>query len=85
MVPWFVILLSELRFRRQNQEAMADHPFKMPLYPLSNYIAIIFLVLIVVFMFINPETRVSVTVGAVFLLLLSGHYMLTRRRSSRAD
>ena len=85
MVPWFVILLSELRFRRQNQEAMADHPFKMPLYPLSNYIAIIFLVLIVVFMLINPETRVSVTVGAVFLLLLSGHYMLTRRRSSRAD
>lgn len=71
LVPWFVILLSELRFRRQNAHMLEEHPFKMPFYPLSNYLAIIALVIIVLFMFVNPDTRVSVSVGAVFLLLLS--------------
>lgn len=27
MVPWFVILISQLRFRRAHKEAIADHPF----------------------------------------------------------
>lgn len=49
MVPWFVILLSELRFRRANPEIIQNHPFVMPLYPMSNYLAIISLLLIVVF------------------------------------
>ena len=40
LVPWFVILLSELRFRRQNAHMLEEHPFKMPFYPLSNYLAI---------------------------------------------
>ncbi|VEA44253.1 amino acid permease [Salmonella enterica subsp. enterica] len=28
MVPWFVILISQLRFRRAHKEAIADHPFR---------------------------------------------------------
>ena len=80
LVPWFVILLSELRFRRQNQASLVDHPFKMPLYPCSNYLAIIFLLIIVLFMFINPDTRVSVSVGAVFLLGLSLLYYVKHGR-----
>src|SRR5699024_8366443 len=64
MVAWFVILLAELRFRRKNPHLMENHPFKLPLYPYSNYFALIMLVVIVVFMFINPETQISVAVGA---------------------
>lgn len=79
MVPWFVILVSELHFRQQNQEALATHPFKMPLFPWFNYFAIISLLVILVFMFINPDTRVSVTVGAIFLLLLTLSYQVRHR------
>ncbi|MCT7805981.1 MAG: amino acid permease, partial [Lactobacillus crispatus] len=50
MVAWFVILLAELRFRRKNPHLMENHPFKLPLYPYSNYFALIMLVVIVVFM-----------------------------------
>lgn len=35
MIPWFVILLAELRFRRYNKDMMAKHPFKLPLHPFS--------------------------------------------------
>lgn len=80
MVPWFVILLSELRFRRANPEIIQNHPFVMPLYPMSNYLAIISLLLIVVFMFINPDTRASVTVGFVFLMVLTINFIIKFRR-----
>lgn len=80
MVPWFVILLSELRFRRANPEIIQNHPFVMPLYPMSNYLAIFSLFLIVVFMFINPDTRASVTVGFVFLIVLTINFIIKFRR-----
>lgn len=80
MVPWFVILLSELRFRRANPEIIQNHPFVMPLYPMSNYLAIISLLLVVVFMFINSDTRASVTVGFVFLMVLTINFIIKFRR-----
>ncbi len=79
MIPWFVILLAELRFRRNNQEMMADHPFKLPLYPFSNYFAFVMLIVIVGFMFVNPDTRVSVTVGAAVLIIATLFYLVRHR------
>ena len=75
MIPWFVILLAELRFRHHNPELMQDHPFKLPLYPFSNYFAFAMLIMIVVFMFINPDTRISVIVGAGVLVLAAIVYL----------
>ncbi len=79
MVAWFVILIAELKFRKNNVHLMAEHPFKLPLYPYSNYFAFAMLLVIVVFMFINPETRISVGVGAGVLVLASLVYMLKHR------
>lgn len=75
MIPWFVILLAELRYRRNNPDIMADHPFKLPLYPLSNYFAFLMLIVIVIFMFINPDTRISVIVGAAVLIIAAIVYI----------
>ena len=80
MVAWFVILLAELRFRRKNPHLMENHPFKLPLYPYSNYFALIMLVVIVVFMFINPETQISVTVGAAVLIVAALVYVVKHRK-----
>ncbi|MCZ3394520.1 amino acid permease, partial [Enterococcus faecium] len=63
-----------------NPEIIQNHPFVMPLYPMSNYLAIISLLLIVVFMFINPDTRASVTVGFVFLMVLTINFIIKFRR-----
>ncbi|WP_304250177.1 amino acid permease [Limosilactobacillus gastricus] len=76
MIPWFVILLAEMRFRRNNPEIMATHPFKLPLYPLSNYFAFVMLALIVIFMFVNPDTRISVIVGALVLIVATIVYLI---------
>lgn len=82
MVPWIVILISELKFRRENQDLLKDHPFKLPLFPLSNYVVLAALAVIVVFMFINPDTRLSVTVGLVVLILIALSYPLTQRKKA---
>ncbi|MBD5432409.1 MAG: amino acid permease [Lactobacillus sp.] len=76
MIPWFVILLAELRFRKNNPELLKNHPFKLPLYPFSNYFAFVMLIVIVIFMFINAETRVSVIVGAAVLIVAALIYIV---------
>ena len=75
MVPWLVILLAELRFRKNSPDLIKYHPFKLPLYPLSNYLTLISMLIIIIFMFINPDTRVSVSVGAVLLIILTIVYI----------
>jgi len=67
MVPWFVILISQLRFRREHQQAMASHPFRSLLFPWANYLTMAFLVCVLIGMGINDETRMSLFVGMIFL------------------
>ena len=81
MVPWFVILISHLRFRKLHQEELVNHPFKMPGAPWTNWIALIGLVIILLFMFINPETQASIIVGVIFEVLLIVCYFAFRPRS----
>ncbi|ULT59988.1 amino acid permease [Neobacillus drentensis] len=74
MIPWFVILISQIRFRKVQGDKMDKHPFKMPFTPVSNYLTIAFLVLILIAMWFNQDTRVSLVVGIVFLALISISY-----------
>ena len=76
MVPWFVILISEIKFRKVHADKMTDHPFKMPFAPYSNYLTLIFLVFTLFFMLLNPETSISLVVGIIFLSLVSLHYFI---------
>ncbi len=85
MVPWFVILLAELKFRHNNPDVMENHPFKLPLYPLSNYFAFLMLFVIVIFMFINPDTRISVIVGAAVLVIATVVYLARHREDQSAS
>lgn len=76
MVPWFVVLISQLRFRRRHHQAMRDHPFRSVLFPWVNYITMAFLCCVLLGMALSPDTRMSLTVGGVFLLSISLIYRL---------
>ena len=72
---WFLgslFLISEIKFRKSHPEEMADHPFKMPFSPYTNYLSLLFLAIVLVFMFINPETRISFYLLAWFSWSLHG-------------
>lgn len=76
MVPWFMILISHMQFRKKHPELIENHPFKMPGAPVTNWLTIGFLVLVLIFMLINPDTRVSVIIGFVFLAIVTAAYFL---------
>lgn len=82
MVPWFVILISEIKFQKVHADKMTDHPFKMPFAPYSNYLTLIFLVFTLFFMLLNPETSISLVVGIIFLSLVSLHYFIYYRHGN---
>ncbi|MEG3133199.1 amino acid permease [Rouxiella sp. T17] len=75
MIPWFVVLVSQLRFREAHREALKSHPFKSILFPYTNYLTLAFLLCVLVGMAINPDTRISLVVGAVFIAAVSLIYL----------
>ncbi|CQR52724.1 amino acid permease [Paenibacillus riograndensis] len=76
MVPWFALAVSQFRFRAKWRSEMGAHPFKSLFFPVSNYIMVIFLSLVLVGMWFNPDTRTSLIVGAVFILVvIAGYYV----------
>ena len=66
MIPWFVILISQIRFRKVKGAEMDNHPFKMPFAPVTNYLTIAFLIMVLIGMWFNDDTRISLIVGIVF-------------------
>ncbi|MFZ4460606.1 amino acid permease, partial [Enterococcus gallinarum] len=57
--------------------------FKMPLSPYTNYVTLAFLAIVLIFMFINPETRISLIIGLVFLLYMTIHYFVREKRTGK--
>lgn len=80
MVPWIVILISQIKFRKKHPIEMLEHPFKMPLSPYTNYLSLAFLAVVLIFMFINPETRISLMIGLIFLIYMTGYYFVRERK-----
>ena len=55
----------------------SDHPFKMPFAPVTNYVTIAFLLMVLVGMWFNDETRISLIVGIIFLaIVVLSYYVL---------
>ena len=80
MVPWFVILISHLHFRRTQSGQFLHHPFRLPGSPFTNYLALFMLSLTLIFMVINPQTRLSVLVGCLFLVIMSIRFLVKQHQ-----
>ncbi|TCV98908.1 bifunctional threonine/serine APC transporter ThrP [Biostraticola tofi] len=80
MVPWFVVLISQIRFRKTHAAALTSHPFRSILFPWTNYLTMAFLICVLVGMALSPETRMSLIVGCLFLVGVSGSYRLLGAR-----
>jgi amino acid transporter, AAT family len=78
---WGMILYAHLRFRKKANHAKVH--FKMPGYPVTNWIAILFLVLVAFLLSFNPETRIALIVGPVWLLILLISYQFVRKSTEK--
>ncbi|PGZ98080.1 amino acid permease [Bacillus pseudomycoides] len=74
---WGVILVAQLRFRKGlSQEAQNKLTYKMPLYPLSSYITLAFLVLVLGVMAYSTDTRIALIVGPIWIIALVAVYYM---------
>ncbi|NPC91346.1 amino acid permease [Bacillus sp. WMMC1349] len=78
MIPCFVILISHIGFRKAKGAELDNHPFKMPFAPVTNYLTIAFLLMVLVGMWFNDDTRVSLIVGVAFMAVITASYYLFR-------
>lgn len=86
MVPWFALAISQFKFRAKWKDELSTHPFKSMFFPVSNYITIVFLLLVLIGMWFNPDTRTSLIVGAAFILLVFiGYYVFGMGKSGRLE
>ncbi|MCY1339667.1 Proline-specific permease ProY [compost metagenome] len=81
---WVMILLAQMKFRRSLTPAeQGKLQYRMWLFPLSSYLAMAFLVLVVGLMAYFPETRIALYVGPAFLALLVVLYKVFNLASAK--
>lgn len=76
ITAWITILLVQLKFRKYKISLGEEVNFKMPFYPFFSYIAIIYLLLIVISLSFLPSTRISLYVVPVWIIALLIMYKL---------
>lgn len=77
---WIIILITQIVFRRK--VGAANIKYKMPLYPLTSIIAIIFFIIIIITMTQMKDMAMAIYIAPVWLLVLSIGYWLKNRITS---
>ena len=73
---WSCIIFSHLKFRKLHELKgdAQDISFRSPWYPYSDYVAIVFMLIVVACMAIMPETRMSLVICAIWVAVVYGVY-----------
>ncbi|MET4141277.1 amino acid permease [Pedobacter sp. UYP1] len=82
MINWLMISITHLKFRKQKQAEHLKTKFPSFIYPLSNYICLIFLVGILVIMWITGM-KLPVELIPGWLVLLYLCYLLVKRKKQQ--
>jgi aromatic amino acid transport protein AroP len=82
VINWAMISWSHLRFRRSKDSAGALTLFRSPWFPLSNYVCLAFVAILLVIMAITPGLRISVILIPIWLALLGLGFWLRERRAA---
>ncbi|WP_010305055.1 amino acid permease [Kurthia senegalensis] len=79
ITSWMIILLAQLKFRKsKSKEEISNLKFKIPLFPISTYFAIAFLLMVIVLMAFIKDMRIALYVAPVWFLILFIGYKLKK-------
>ncbi|PLP90955.1 aromatic amino acid transporter AroP [Pseudomonas sp. FFUP_PS_473] len=84
VINWGIISITHLKFRRAKQAAGETTFYKSWGYPLTNYICLAFLALILLVMYLTPGINISVMLIPVWLVLLRLAFWLKKRNEKAA-
>jgi D-serine/D-alanine/glycine transporter len=82
---WAIIVICHLKYRKTNTELAASSKFKMPLYPIINYIILAFFAFVIVTLALNNETRVALFVTPVWFIMLGVIYKILKSKKKNVE
>lgn len=82
---WAIIIVCHLKYRKTNPALAAKNKFKMPLYPVINYVILAFFAFVLVTLALNEETRVALFVTPVWFIMLGVIYKMFKPKTKEAE
>ena len=67
---WSVLVICHMRYRKRRPDLAAVSVYKMPLFPILNYLVLAFFAFVIVTLALNPTTRVALFVTPIWFILL---------------
>ncbi len=78
---WAMIVICHMKYKKQNPKLASESKFKMPLYPIANYIILGFFAFIIVVLALNSETRIALFFTPVWFIVLSLIYNALKNKA----
>ena len=72
VVVWIIIMWAHIKYLQKNKDNLGS--FRMPGYPITSWITIVFYFAVLVILFFIPSTRLPLILSAVFIAILWGIY-----------
>jgi len=82
---WAIIVICHLRYHKTNPELAASSKFKMPLYPIINYVILAFFAFVIITLALNNETRVALFVTPVWFIILGVIYKILKSKGKNEE
>ncbi len=80
---WCVIIVSHLKYKKTKEAVQST--FKMPFYPISDILLLIFFIGVGVLLFFNATTRISALIAPVWFALLLAAFWLAQKRKKKKN
>lgn len=78
---WMAILLSHIKFRKSlSAEEFFKTKYRMPLYPYSNYLTLLFIIFVLITMLMSPVSRIAVLLTPFWFFALIIIYYITEKK-----
>lgn len=77
VIVWIMIMLAHVVYRRQNKNNLGE--FRMPGYPATSWLTIIFYVAILILLFFIKTTQLALIISIIFVILLAVSYSLVKK------
>lgn len=77
---WGIIVLSHLKYRKTRPALASKNKFKMPLFPIANYIILVFLLFIAVVLGLAEDTRIALFFTPAWFMFLLIIYRIREKR-----
>ncbi len=77
---WIMIVYTHLKYHQQVKAGKIKRShFRMPGAPFTNWLVLLFLVFVIIFLWFDPDTRIALIVGPIWFLILGISYQFVKK------